>query len=729
MKQIFILAFAALLWMPNVMASGIDWEASIMMVEFDPENTEVPVFSCFGYSPERLTAAGALTACSGYSGTYSTCAWEYLSELGYDDENTEPEIDDCFQQAGDYQVSTYLMDYADNVQGPDTSVFTVKAGPPDADASSIAGEATCSDLSLTANGVDACNVTLDVRDAFGNPVTQLLGQTYELTSDANFVVDANTGDYDFLTGTRVDTQVIPPSSAAGINLTFSSGTEDVSGTYSVSAWAPSIRQVGPYLGTNEAFNFPFRLELPTVDESGNLDVSDSVVFEYASYAVPLGFAPWATTTFEVLSDPKEFLLDVEGQLKVVRNLLLPTSGGPNNQVEVFIETIMPSGLFFEGLPINPIPFVTSVQERILNITLRLVAADSVVTGHASFAGDVRYQVNDGGTRDIRYPSGALGAGFGAECALADDCDGTTILLGSIGASIEGKVIGDNDKGVIQDYNAVRLGNIESIDDIREEVFTNAFSITRGLEPQEQTGNTALTFNANWFTSTDVVLVEDADVKIGANGSVLDLPTGVKTLVIRNGNLIIEGDFTYDDSLDSFGFILINDQIAEAPSTANIFVKDDVKRIAGTIFAEGSIFTVPNALIVTNDGDVSTGDVSNGHVPENETQLLFEGTLLTHNTLGGAILLDLDTNYFNPWGDTLGTSDPERVEAEKYDLNFLRSYQPLFNLFSLQYNQSDCHQPLNDGICDSNINALIIRYDGRAVEISPPGFNGSSFLGR
>lgn len=700
-----------------------------MMVEFDSENTEVPVFSCFGYSPERLTAAGTLTACSGYSGTYSTCAWEYLSELGYDEENTEPEIDNCFQQAGDYQVSTYLIDYADNVQGPDTSVFTVKAGPPDADASSITGEASCSDLSLTANGIDTCSVVLDVRDEFGNPVTQLLGQTYGITSDANFVVDANSGDYDFLTGTRIDNQVIPPSSLPGINLTFSSGTEDVTGTYSVSAWAPSIRQVGPYLGTNEAFNFPFRLELPSIDESGHLDVSDSVVFEYARYAVPLGFAPWATTTFEVLSSPPEFLLDVEGQLKVIRNLMLPTSGGPNNQVEVFIETIMPTGLFFEGLPVNPIPFLTSVQERIMNITLRVSDLGAVVTGHTSFAGDVQYQINDSGTKDIRYPSGALGAGFGAECALADDCDGTTIALGSVGASIEGKVIGDNDKGVIQDYNSVRLGNIESIDDIREEVFTNAFSITRALEPQEQVGNTALTFSSNWFTDTDVVLVEDADVKIGTTGSVLNLPTGVKTLVIRNGNLIVEGSFTYADSLDSFGLILINDEIEEAPSTANIFIKDDVKRIAGTIFAEGSLFTVPSTLIVSNDGDVSISDVSNGHIAANETQLLFEGTLLTHNTLGGAILLNLDTNYFTPWKDTLGTSDPERVEAEKYDLNFLRSYQPLFNSLSLQYNQSDCYQPLNDGICDSNINALIIRYDGRAVEISPPGFNGASFFGR
>jgi hypothetical protein len=194
--------------------------------------------------------------------------------------------------------------------------------------------------------------------------------------------------------------------------------------------------------------------------------------------------------------------------------------------------------------------------------------------------------------------------------------------------------------------------------------------------------------------------------------------------------VIDGSFTYNNSLDSFGFILINDEIEEAPASGNIFVKDNVKQIAGTFFAEGSIFTVPNSLLVNNDGDVTISDVSNGHTPDNETQLLFEGTLLTHNTLGGAILLDLDTNYFTPWRDTLGTSEPERVEAEKYDLNFVRSYQPLYDTADPpnQTNTADCYQP-SPGTCDRNINAVIIRYDGRAVEIPPPGFNGASFLGR
>jgi len=716
--------------MPNVLASGIDWEASIMMVEFDPENTEVPAFNCFGYSPDRLTAAGTLTACNGYSGTYNNCVWEYLSELGYDDENTEPDITSCFQQAGDYQVSTYLMDYAENVQGPDTSVFTMKAGPPSPDESGLTGEASCSDLSLTANGVDTCNVTLDLRDEFGNPVTQLQGQTYELTSDADFIVDANEGDYDFLTGTRIESQVIPPSSSPGIILSFPTGTDAVTSTFAVSAWAPSIRQVGQYLGVNETFNFPFQLEVPSIDESGNIHATETVILDLQNFTVPLGFQPWTTTQFEVLNSPPEFLLDVEGQLKIIRNLLLPTSGGPNNQVELFIETIMPAGMYFEGLPVNPIPFVTSVQERILNITLRLSDPDTVVTGQASFSGDVRYQINDGGTRDIRYPSGALGAGFGADCDIADDCDGTPIRLGSVGASIEGKVIGENDKGIVQDFNAVRLGNIESVEDIREEVFTNAFEITRGIDAQTQAGNAVINFNRNWYDITDVVLVEDADVKIGAGGSTLDLPAGAKTLVIKNGNLIVEGSFTYADNLDSFGFILINDAVEEAPSTGNIFVKDDVKRIAGTIFAEGSLFTIPNTMIINSDGDATVADVSNGHVPDNETQLLFEGTLLTHNTLGGAILLDLDTNYFTPWRDTLGTSDPERVEAEKFDLNFMRAYQPEYDAADPpnQTNIADCYQP-TPGVCDTNINAMIVRYDGRAVEIPPPGFNGASFFGR
>jgi|GEM_PF-5762103 len=402
MKKLFLLGLLSLLSLPSALASGIDWENSIMMVEFDPENASVPALSCFGYTPDRLTAAGSLNACATYSGTYQNCVWEYLGELGYDDENTEPEITNCFQQAGDYQVSTYLVDYATNVQGPDTSVFTVKAGAPDPEMSTIDADSSCSDLTLTANGLDSCNVVLTVKDEFGNPVTQLEGQDVAMTSDADFVVDANEGDYGFLTGTRINGQVIPASSGSGLNLNLSTGSSDVTNTFAVSAWAPSIRLVGLYLGVNEAFNFPFRFELPTVDESGNLDLLNTVVFEYDQYTIPLGFQPWATTTFEVLSNPPEFLLDVEGQLKVIRNLMLPATGGPNNQVQLFFSTILPAGLTFEGLPLNPIGFTTSVQERILNITLRL-SGGGAVSGDASFAGDLSYQVNEGGTRDIRYP--------------------------------------------------------------------------------------------------------------------------------------------------------------------------------------------------------------------------------------------------------------------------------------------------------------------------------------
>ena len=113
----------------EVQASGIDWQKSIMMVEFTAESAYVPTFSCFGYE-DRLTKSGLptdpggeLNACDGYVGPKDHCVWEYLSELGYDDENTDPDITTCFQQAGDYKASIYLKDFAGNVEGPDINSF------------------------------------------------------------------------------------------------------------------------------------------------------------------------------------------------------------------------------------------------------------------------------------------------------------------------------------------------------------------------------------------------------------------------------------------------------------------------------------------------------------------------------------------------------------------------------------------------------------------------------
>ncbi len=710
-----------------VSASGIDWENSIMMVEFSPESNYVPSFSCFGYT-DRNTATSHFSACNGYAGPESHCVWEDLATLGYDDENNDPEIDDCFQQAGNYKTSIYLIDYALNTQGPDVSEFLIKAGPPDSDISELEVDTTCTDLSVAANGINTCNITLKVKDEFGNPVTQLKNQTGTVYSDSSFASDANSGDYDFRGGTKINGITIPDSTGTPIGFSINNNDE-VTATLALSAWAPSIRKVGDYLGKNETFNYAFTFEVPGVDEDGDLDLTNPVTLQYNQFTPSIGFAPWAKTILENMVTPPAFILDTQIPFKLVRNVVAPTSGGPNNLVSIFLKTVnLPSGLYFEGVSFDPTSIDTTQQETIIYPTLKVASAGSVISGSVSFASDIAYDIIDNGVKTIRYPSGAVGVGFGQDCVDADDCDDTAIELGSVGASIEGKLVGEKDKGILQDFNTVRLGNIDSVEDIREEVFANAFIITRSAAPILQSGEQALSFNSSWFTNNDVAYVENADVKIGSSGSTTNLPAGKKTLVIRNGNLIIEGDIAYSDNLDSFGFILVNDLIAQYPDTGNIFVKNNVKRMVGTIFAEGTLATIPSTTIVVNDGDVTPDDISNGQNASNDTQLLFEGTLLTHNTLGGAYLIQFDTNYFTPWGDTTGTTPTDRALAEKYDLHFMRYYQPVYS-GGVQLNVSDCVSGSDPYGCDRNPNAFVIRYDGKAVKLAPPGFEGASFFGR
>ncbi len=741
MKKTFLLLLSLFIPAGGVFASGIDWEKSIMMVEFTEENTFVPEFSCFGYTDRHDASGnpgdpgGQLTACLSYAGPQNHCVWEYLSELGYDDENSDPDITDCFQQAGDYKVSIYLKDFAGNVEGPDINQFDIKAGPPDPETSEFALDATCDDLSITANGEDVCSATLKIKDEFGNPVTQLKGETGYLYSDGTFENDANKGDRGFRTGMRVKDSIgstytdVPTSTAPRFNFTIGNDDE-VTAALDFIAWAPSIQKHGPYLGKNIPFNFPLVLETPTVDESGVLDTGSLITYEYGDYTPAIGFGPWVRTALDVLAVPPNFLLDTPVPMDLIRNIVIPLTGGPNDLVSIFVmHHNLNDGLYFDGMVFDPSSIDTTAQNTRVEPELKASNQDVVTAGTVAFSTDIAYEVDVNGdlTNDtlIRYPSGALGSGIeGGEGA--DDYDDETIVTGSVGASVEGKLIGAKDKGVMQDYNAVRLGDIDSVDDIREEVFANAYRITRSIEARPQTNDEVIVFESNWFADADVVLVENADVVIGSSSGTLALPSGQKTLVMKNGNLIIAGDYTYSNALDSFGFILLNDEIEVKPATGNIFVKEDVKRMAGTIFAEGTMASISPLLSPINDGDVTTADISNRHESTNDIQLLFEGTLLTHNTLGGAILLELDTTYFTPWGDTPAAEESDRLEAIKYDLNYMRYYQPRYS-GGVQTNTDDC--VMTAGSCDQNVNAMIIRYDGKAATLSPPGFENASFFGR
>jgi len=787
MKKLLILALM-FLGGNSVLASGIDWQRSVMRVEYEAESAFSPDFNCFQYTespdtgltppeiqyPRNPDTPNAFIAGCGdpydTSGGYDYCVWEFLDVLGYSDEENNPPIENCFQQSGNYKTSIYLIDYADNVTGPDVGLFSIKPGPPDPETSEFQLDSACSDESLIANGSDTCTITFKIKDQFGNPVTQLKGETGTIYSDGAFCNDANSGDYNFRTGTRINGSEIPTSATPEANEcrdtsipntpeSFAIGNNnEVSSTFTLTSWTPSMSKVGEYLGLTESFNYAFHIETSTVDEDGDLDTGNKIEYEFGQYTPAVAFAPWVKSIPNLDMDPAVFLLNTEVPLNLARNLFSAATGGPNASVNIFLTYHLSlTGSYFGGDDVNEsdytvtfhdqssdvIDIYTEKQSTTILPILKLDDVDSSVVGDLGFSSEIAYNITDNGTKNIRYPSGAIGNNIPDSSGGDDLDDGITIQTGILGVSVEGKIIGDKDKQLLGDDKSIRL-DVNSIDDIREEIFFNSNKLTRGIEPQTTVldvnhaspyggSNQRVIYNTNWFNNHNVALVENRDVVIQGSQHP---PSGTNTLLIKNGNLIIRDDFTYTDKLDSFGIILINDEVEEKPEEGNIFIENDINKFVGNIFAEGSIFTIPTGI----SGDIDINDVTNGHKdasgnPINETQLLFTGTLLTHNTLGGAVKVEGDTTYFTPWGTTSDIETSDFDEAKKYDLHYIRAYAPKYT--GTNQNNGDkcaCEEggtcttnPAPD--CDDNIHAMIVRYDGKVSSSPPPGFRESALIQR
>jgi|GEM_PF-4123046 len=305
---------------------------------------------------------------------------------------------------------------------------------------------------------------------------------------------------------------------------------------------------------------------------------------------------------------------------------------------------------------------------------------------------VSYDHNSCGNASVQYLSPSEGVG-------ADPVE-------SFGADIEGHVLHDQTIYISQFQSATNVGG-SHVRDIRETINENAIRLMRGNTPltEDQTFNntTPLTFPLNGVRVVQGNVTLENDIII----------SGRKTLVVQNGNLIIKGNISYDDpETDSLGIMVVTTlpQTTYTAGQGNILVHSNVQHLVGTYFAEG-------ALLTSDDG-VNIKD------PTGSTkQLLLEGTLFTQNTLGGgrAPLDNDEANGFGtPWGNTvnpnvgdLGLGLTPRAVAQRFDLHFIRQYKPILG--------HTCFKPDGNNCLDDNDASFVIRIDGKASELPPPGF--------
>ena len=260
-----------------------------------------------------------------------------------------------------------------------------------------------------------------------------------------------------------------------------------------------------------------------------------------------------------------------------------------------------------------------------------------------------------------------------------------------------------------------MGRMTQIDS-RETITRNAYELIRGKTPEDADDND---FDVTDCSDGQVFYFKSSSTPVTITGGTADSPavvSGTCTVVLEDRNLSITGDFIYDNSPEaSIGFILINSTYEPYPESGNIFIQNTVERFVGTYFADGTL-TSTDLLSGLNISSVSSS-LDRDSTSALSTQLLLEGTLFTRNTLGGSSISDM----VDPWG-----SSTDKDQAQLYDLDYVRRYNAIRykkpNTDQMpRNNPNPCVIGTGSGGCDANLHSFVIRVDGRAQTVPPPGF--------
>lgn len=694
----------------SIPASSIDWTASTLRILYTPELPESPTFSCFGQTINPVV--------------------QTLETLGFDEGSSISTVTDCFHQAGTYQVQLNVVDNAGNTKTENYN-FIVKASDPEDSASFFLAASECDttdiETATPANNADPCDLTLIQRDRFENPVTQI-SQIQLANSNTPLTDDGNLGTQ-FLDGLRWNGSLLP-TDASPSTFSMVSG----SGILPLTAIAPSILKVGDSLSRLISRTLNFTVGTHEIDEFGAEDLSAPKTLSPAVDVVfrnLLSLRPYVEpgTVFRLDSpDPQPLKIGVEiADTALFSN---PVDGSLENKN---------SELEHSNVDLNP-PYEFNVPNSILPIDiLTAVRAKEgfVLSPDTGLSLGTMASYSIGGL-PVSYPAGGTNlAGLnGGTDPLGDEIgynlDG--ILLRIVGVDIEGGILGDISRMMLQDNGESQTQLIAEITatDIREQITENAFRLIRGASNVQSSGD----FDPNWFDSNNVVVVDAAGTSINLFGV---LPSGQNTIIIKNGNLVISDNISYaDPNNDSFGVILLNDEHSAYPETGNIFIYPDVRSFVGTYFADGGLMSnnkTPPDINTIHDA-INTDTVITSGSDKNINQLLLTGVLFSKNTIGGALIGSdpIDPTYATPWETDLSGIEG-RQKALNYDLHFVRRYTPqLANSVDPSNpieNRQNCAP--NGGTspafsdCDANTNAFVIRIDRKVSELPPPGFELGTVL--
>ncbi len=511
-------------------------------------------------------------------------------------------------------------------------------------------------------------------------------------------------------------------------------------------------------------NTVFLIEVPNVDEYGELDGTITPL----SSTYPLEFEPFVRMYMSdkaPLTDPEltfvepspviQFLIGVAQEIHEFVTTDRTTENLPAAGVMVSLQAFVDRDGSGEDFILHEFEgggetvFITG-EEANVSATDTVISYLKVPAGilndvHMAFFSKINFDLTDDAVfpstkRTITHPGGNLGNQVGDQTIFEEDevditdaygGDNTELAGIIVGADIEGQILTNKGYTYQEGSDPTKSSRIlemggSTAKDVREEITKNAYKLIRNKAAE--TNYDFDVENPDDFVDGEVTYYQGGTVVID-EGIIAE---GRHTIVIEDGNLFIVGDLSYESVDASLGVILINSDVRTVDDdeegsirpisrTGNIFVSNSVRHFVGTYFADGGIMSTnfaANATPSLDDIDLENideitdmDDADNGLNREDRDifgdQLILEGTLLTRNTLGGAMLED----FINPWGP-----ETNRQVAQRYDLHFIRRYAPPV---PPDTSPDRCY-PDSDN-CDPNHHAFVIRPDGRVQNMPPPGF--------
>lgn len=637
-----------------------------------------------------------------------------LTELGFDETISsiadfgDFSVNPCFQMAGDYTIQVNLFDKAGNFSSVPAITLTVTSADPNEGNSTL----TASCPNTVANGEDVCDLTLSLKDQFGNEIEQEIDSLNLFSTTVTDSDDANEG-ISFRNGLKIGASNFTSAS----KIPFSWDRLSPS-SWNVTSLAPSIEKInigdfpGNHLSTVVDKLLSFSIDnLPTIEEDGSIGAR-SISFD----SIPAFLRFGSPIEVEPMFSPPQFAFGEEIEVHSVLNY--PTIvNGLSTLINTNLKSISehefadPNATTTdeEGNPVvvlEPINIdhtFTNIVDLETNAIPRIVYAASAYDTPGDVALVTRASYSIGGT-PVEFVAGGIGdpllesiEAVGAVPADVLGFNDEDLGMTMTGVSIEGLVLGDEDQMYLVEGDDNKIASLGAVNkkDVREEISQNSYKLVRNASNVIKDVDD---FNWNLFTDDQEVVVVDlseealAEATLSLSGQ---LPSGQKTLIVLNGNVAFTGDVTYGDTAnDSFGLVLIRDKAGKNPERGNIFVRGNVQQLSGSMFADGSFF----ANDTNNLEDVNSGNRDN--------QLVLTGSLLARNTIGGSRRISGEGQFFTPW-----ETSTDAEFTKRFDLHEVRKYY--------EGGSGSC---TNAGAgCDVNKASFVIRVDQKSTLLPPPGF--------